>query len=376
VPPAAPSAPGQPPAPPKPLAGLTQEQARQLRQRLEAARARVDAELRAVQGQRLQGLTEEQRREVETALAQARTQAAQALQRAQGADLKKLEETIKVQGTFRPLVVSPLPPSSPADLDIDNATVADAARQVLDRTKLKAELQVDPDVPADARVTLRARNVKANTALDLLAQSAGVNWSLEQKDGKTILRLGKTVRTSPYAQFFHGFSAVGPRGGAGGIVVPPVAPLAAARDWIISTRSTFTCPHCKGRATVIRQNAAPKCPKCTRLFQPDWQFCPQDGSKRPAPANEWKFCPMCGKRVDPEKSEGDTLLERPMVWDMEEYDEAVPVLGQVPFLGNLFRVKPAAPPPGVPVLEEIPVLDRLFRFQVEPPAEPCLELEQ
>jgi hypothetical protein len=238
------------------------------------------------------------------------------------------EDAITFQGRFLPMPFG-LPDNQPVDLDLENVTVQDAARQIVERSKVKADVVVDPDVSADTRITLRVRGVRPSTALDLVAQSARVNWGVERRDDKTTVRLGKSVH--PGMMFrqdvIQRFPAIAP--GAGVLTVPQ---FNVNRDIRMFTtqRSTFMCPHCKGQATVLRQSAPPQCPKCNRLFQADWQFCPADGTKRPAQSSDWKFCPLCGKRVDIEKSG----LRK----DTE--GEGVPILKDLPHIGNLFRKKP------------------------------------
>jgi hypothetical protein len=41
----------------------------------------------------------------------------------------------------------------------------------------------------------------------------------------------------------------------------------------------------------------PKCTKCQQTFQANWEFCPNDGTKRPQDQSAWKFCPFCSKPV-------------------------------------------------------------------------------
>jgi hypothetical protein len=110
--------------------------------------------------------------------------------------------------------------------------------------------------------------------------------------------------------------------------VAPNAPLTIPYVWSMQEqRSMFRCPHCKGQATVLRKQEQPKCEKCARPFQSGWQFCPADGAKRPAAVGEWKFCPFCSKKVDGEKGAG------------------VPILEDLPFIGQLFQLPSPAPAP-------------------------------
>lgn len=197
-------------------------------------------------------------------------------------------------------------PDVKVNLDLDNAPVKDALKQVFDQAK--QEYALDKDVSDDARISIRAKNVKFATALDLITQTAGVRWGREKRDSKTLFRVGKSVRsdnTIAWAgldTFLKPHLEALPRIGSfyekeGNIPFISYA-LATSEE-----RSTFTCPHCKGQTTALRQRQQPKCPKCSRTFQSGWQFCPIDGAKRPPAPGGWKFCPLCGKAVEMEKQE-------------------------------------------------------------------------
>jgi transcription elongation factor Elf1 len=184
-------------------------------------------------------------------------------------------------------------------LDLRDAAIREAARQLAEQSK--REIVVDADVSDSARVSLRATNVRLGTALDVLSQAAGVRWGRETKDNKTTYRIGKNVPafTVPTIQLVPGAS-----GGVYRSTAPPTAAqLRALENGLVYSygsreqRSTFTCPHCKRQATVIRKAVTPKCPKCERVFQSSWQFCPNDGTRRPASETTWKACPFCGKQV-------------------------------------------------------------------------------
>jgi hypothetical protein len=180
------------------------------------------------------------------------------------------------------------------NLDLNNLPVKDALKQVFDQAK--REYVLDADVPDDKRVTVRAADVPLNTALDLITGAAGVRWGQEIKDGKAVIRVGKNAPRSLFAAgnlatiYGNGMNALdlARQGDLGPLIY---------RFGTTERRSTFTCPHCKGQATVLRASRQPRCAKCDRVFQSSWQFCPQDGTKRPAAAGAWKFCPICGKPV-------------------------------------------------------------------------------
>ena len=191
-------------------------------------------------------------------------------------------------------------------LDLRDATIREAARQLAEQTK--REIVVDADVLESARISLNAANLQLGTALDVLSQAAGVRWGRETKDGKTVYRIGKNVPAfaTPMIRFSSASPATAYRSALP--LLSGTVPLRALENGLIYSfgsreeRSTFTCPHCKRQATVIRKVETPKCPKCERAFQPSWQFCPHDGTRRPASETTWKACPFCGKQV----SQSDT----------------------------------------------------------------------
>ncbi len=189
-----------------------------------------------------------------------------------------------------------------------DATVREAARQLAEQTK--REIVVDADVPESARADISSARLLFGHALDILSQAAGARWGREIKEGKTVYRIGKNI-PAPAVPMFR-FSGTTPatvfRSDVPTVFrsdVPVELRLDSFRgqNGFVYTypkreeRSTFTCPHCKRQATVIRKVETPKCPKCERVFQPSWQFCPYDGTRRPAGETTWKACPFCGKQV-------------------------------------------------------------------------------
>ena len=236
--------------------------------------------------------------------------------------------------------------NQPVTVKLQNATVKEAFNDFVRHAGPKgtdAQVQIDEDVPKDARVTLEATNVRLGTVLDLICQAGGVNWRAEMKDEKSVVyHVGKTVQPRGAVTFTLADTMKLPNG----TTFQPLSPdklkelritpdgtafLNGYSSAFGERRSTFTCPHCKGQATVIRKVTAPECPKCGRAFRADWQFCPFDGAKRPATAaSDWKYCPICGKRVEMEKSDAGDL-------DLDE--NKLPVLGNLPIVGPLFRTR-------------------------------------
>jgi predicted RNA-binding Zn-ribbon protein involved in translation (DUF1610 family) len=191
------------------------------------------------------------------------------------------------------------------NLEIENATLKDALNALFKAAK--REYAVEGELPGDARVSLKAMNVKLGTALDLITQAAGVGWTQEKKEGKTVYRIGKNLKRDG-----TGLNLLFTTPEVRGLRTEPVLP-GVKLDWKADTpliyslstterMSTFTCPHCHGKVTVMRSATQPRCPKCGRVFQADWQFCPADGTKRPASPGAFKFCPLCGKPIEVEKS--------------------------------------------------------------------------
>jgi hypothetical protein len=231
------------------------------------------------------------------------------------------------------------------DVDFDNTPVKEAFRRVIEQGKYEPIL--DDDVPGDARVTLRAKNVRLSSVLNVLADVSGVNWRQEVRNEKKSIHIGKKVssgvssfilRTSPGAQgggkFFvpggpnhlfpggQGGALTLPRhggaGSGGSFFVPGTPGVPTVKGFgsnsfvvspLIGQRTTFSCPHCKGKTTMIRVRQQPQCPKCSRTFEGDWQYCPADGTKRPSSPSSWQYCPLCGKRVEVEKSDAGNELE-------------------------------------------------------------------
>lgn len=190
------------------------------------------------------------------------------------------------------------------DLDLNNVPVREAVKRICEQAK--QEYQIDDDVSDTSRVSLRASDVRFSTALDLVTQAAGIGWRSEIKDSKRMIRVGKAVSGGNFGVFVN----------------PPVGDLLrniegwtnqrfqfspnndlSYRLFLPEQRSTFTCPHCKGKVTMLGGRQQPKCPKCDRTFQSDWQFCPVDGAKRPPAPGAWHYCPLCGKQVDTDKNE-------------------------------------------------------------------------
>lgn len=225
-------------------------------------------------------------------------------------------------------------------IDIRNEDVRHALKSVFEAAQRDYEV-IDKDLP-DVRISLKADNIKLSTALEVITQSAGLSWKIDKQKDKSVYHIGKNVSSSSYVTLSladanqnvvldpttNKIRATYPNNlqldpsaskiyenvlrNSPTVTSPNVSSVlwdtAAANLFTYNTteeRSTFTCPHCKGQATVIRHRQVPKCPKCGRDFQNEWQFCPFDGSKKPTTTSAWHFCPICGKEVEPEKKAGN-----------------------------------------------------------------------
>jgi hypothetical protein len=192
-----------------------------------------------------------------------------------------------------------LGPDVRIDVDLRDADLADALKEVFKLAKRDYAVEGDP--PASGKITLRAKNVTLSSVLDLLTESAGLGWSREIRNGVERFRVGKSVRSRVSSTMSFAL----PQGAMGAlrpftaeVVGPAMSNLTGGLNFSPSTvHSTFRCSHCNGQTTIVRSQSQPRCPKCERTFQRDWQYCPADGTKRPATPAEFQFCPICGKKV-------------------------------------------------------------------------------
>ncbi len=226
------------------------------------------------------------------------------------------------------------------NLELENATVLDAVTLILKNAGLPAQVVAEGDLPDAPRLTVRGVQASAQTALELVTEAGGVGWRLEDgRDGKLVFRLGKSLQgwsVTPYAYFLTaGNSFVLRQAPADtpalnvqpGQAKPPAvaqpqknvrpgyAPMIQRKNLInpgfqvdpsiyqkydltwSNRLATFNCPHCQGKTQMVVQEQQVNCPQCKRALQAGWQFCPVDGTKRPATPGQWKFCPLCGKEV-------------------------------------------------------------------------------
>jgi hypothetical protein len=200
------------------------------------------------------------------------------------------------------------------DVNFENKPVCEALREVAERAK--HQLRLDKDVPASVKVSLCASNIKLSTALDLITQTADVKWGREvrllkeAKQPKNSLVVGRNIIPATVVSMWEDEDSTKPEwtintGGMSESVFLMSATTPSTPKWVMTMtedRASFTCPHCRNQSTTIFQRGQPRCPRCSRMFQPEWQFCPSDGAKRPYVNKPWKFCPHCGKGIEFEQT--------------------------------------------------------------------------
>jgi predicted RNA-binding Zn-ribbon protein involved in translation (DUF1610 family) len=197
----------------------------------------------------------------------------------------------------------PLPPQAwrfvpdvVVNVEFNDLAVTEALKRLFEDSKLRYE--IDKDLNTEARITLRANKVKLGTALDMLTQTAGVNWTREARvigtsgQVQTYYKIGSAPQGSAVAMFTTGQNGnhvgevVGTvkTGGMGDIVLGPQAIRTLVSVVVPQERTTFRCPHCKGRVATWRS--------------------PKSNNKGAAVAGglavatRWNYCPLCGKGID------------------------------------------------------------------------------
>jgi hypothetical protein len=95
------------------------------------------------------------------------------------------------------LFAAPAQSNVRVNLNLRNAPLKEAVKQLSEQTK--QEFVLENDVPADARVTVVAKNIRLSTALNLLTEATDLKWgsrSTKRSDGKSpdvVYHIGKTV---------------------------------------------------------------------------------------------------------------------------------------------------------------------------------------
>jgi transcription elongation factor Elf1 len=173
-------------------------------------------------------------------------------------------------------------PDTRVKLDVRNGNLRDILKDVLKQARL--DYALDNDVPEDQKRSFTFENVPIATALDVITRSADIGWRAERQptkegdkdktskpeeatdEGKILILIGKKYARPGTADMedFQ-FQPLAPN------VWTPKATTSLYNVKRVEQRSTFTCPHCHQRTTIVRR----------------------DGEDR-----AWKFCPLCGKPVD------------------------------------------------------------------------------
>jgi predicted RNA-binding Zn-ribbon protein involved in translation (DUF1610 family) len=165
-------------------------------------------------------------------------------------------------------------------VDFDNVPLREALRKLF--ADAKADYDVEDGASTDARVFLKAKNIRLASALQALTDQANVRWTTVWKVREEEMKFRASYRILPAIQFASfpapPASIFSPRvpSAATDVPQPPYRP----GTFVINTpelRQTFHCPHCGGEITTVK---------------------PQKRSRSRA---QWKFCPLCGKQVDMEE---------------------------------------------------------------------------
>jgi hypothetical protein len=182
------------------------------------------------------------------------------------------------------------------NLDFDGVTVKEALKRVFEQAKV--EYAVEPGLALDTKFTMKIPNIRFTTALDLVTQSAGVNWSREIrvkkeiKDGheeiapSSIFRIGRVKRGSSLTVFNPSadakFGQMVWHYDTGGMedMLAGANMARLVNVMVPDERSSFTCPHCHGQVTAYLPKASAR-----------------PGRRVPA-APVWRFCPLCGKNIN------------------------------------------------------------------------------
>ncbi|GAB4454655.1 MAG: hypothetical protein OHK0029_09560 [Armatimonadaceae bacterium] len=181
-------------------------------------------------------------------------------------------------------------------LDVRDADVRETLKKLLEQAKV--DYVLEDDVPTGEKRSFTFENTPLDTALDVVTKSVEIGWRMEtprvprskddKKDDKPeikpLIRIGKK-----HAGAVWRLAPAMPTNKAGSVyrtVPAPPNPPSVTVAPVLERRSTFTCPHCKQKTTIVGS---------------------KDGNGK-----LWKFCPMCGKEITREslrESHGNPLFE-------------------------------------------------------------------
>ena len=101
-------------------------------------------------------------------------------------------------------VTTPEQSKEHVNLNLRNAPLKEAIKQLTEQTK--QEFVLEADAPAGARVTIVAKNIRLNTALDMLTDATNLNWNrqtvkkTDAKEAVVVYHLGKKVSRNWWEQ--------------------------------------------------------------------------------------------------------------------------------------------------------------------------------
>lgn len=190
-------------------------------------------------------------------------------------------------------------PGKLVSLEIVRAEPGAALRQLA--AAADEELVLDGEIPRTPLVTLSLTGAHLTTALDMITQMASLGWVREVRPsgrhiGQTVIRVSRALNGGLTLPVFGNIEATA-AGNADSASQQLRVLRAAAGGPLAERRRTFTCPHCRGQATIVKRTSLARCAKCGLQMAEDWRMCPRDGAPRPAAAAAWRYCPMCGKRL-------------------------------------------------------------------------------
>jgi hypothetical protein len=189
------------------------------------------------------------------------------------------------------------------NIDISELPIRDAIVKVFKSTRF--DYGFTDDLPKDVKVTLKVPNVRLSTALNMITEAGGVNWTKELRIAAdaSVPKMFYRIQKAPVSSQMV---FVGPRGLEGNSVIK-IGPGRNLIDFdtktlgmsfiMPETRSKFKCPSCDGTVVAYRPRTVTHCETCHRAYRESEKTCPRDGTRRPTPAKPWKFCPLCGKSV-------------------------------------------------------------------------------
>ena len=179
-------------------------------------------------------------------------------------------------------------PNAKITLNLEAAPLREALVDLLEKQNLAYD--IPNDFPSNRKITAAFQSLALPKVLDSLTRSGGFTWYADKQNDKITVH----VQKAPASSIFYDFngSASGPYHPLISEPVQPVKPSSGAgassgagsvpllyRYRTSEQRSTFTCPNCGKKTTVIHSEAGKN-----------------DKDEHEA-HDGWLYCPFCGKKV-------------------------------------------------------------------------------